>query len=320
MANRKKGLRGAIVGLLVLILLIPCSVLLYDRVKVPTETKVECYYMMSDGKMKPIERKLKGREQDAVLLEALSQLKNGQPSDGVEPSVPEGVDFLSARMERDTAFVDISDGYGKLKGIQEVICRSSIVWTLTSLDFVENVELTAEGQPLRNSAGEEYGPMSRQNVWIDSEISAQTTEYAILRLYFANQNVTDLAMEERVVEVNANQAREKTILEQLIAGPMEKEHHATMPADTKILDATTTADGTCYVNLSQEFVTKQSDNPAEELLTVYSVVNSLCELDHVDKVQFLINGEKLEEYKGVLDFKTPFTAIGDLKSAALQPR
>ncbi len=318
MAKRKKIIRRAIAVFVLLVVLIPCSVLLYDAIMTSEETKVEFYYMMSDGKMKPIERNIKSGVPKEMVDEILVLLKEGPKTDGATASIPEDVEFLFAEIEEDTAVVNVSSGYYHLQGVEEVICRSSIVWTLTSLDFVENVKILVEGQPLTNKEGEERGLMNRQNILIDSVVSAETTEYAILKLYFANADGTDLVVEERVVEVNANQAREKTILEQLIAGPLNKEYKSVIPAETKIRDVTTTSDGTCYVNLSQEFVTKQSGGLEGEALTVYSIVNSLCELDGVDKVQFLIEGQKQDEYKGKLDFKTPFTAISSLKTAEIQ--
>ena len=155
--------------------------------------------------------------------------------------------------------------------------------------------------------------MDRSNVVIEPEISAETTEYAILTLYFANMDGTDLVTEERVIEVNANQTSEKTILEQLIAGPEELDVQRTVPVETKLRDVTTTNDGICYVNLSQDFVSKHSGGEMAEKLTIYSIVNSLCELDHIDKVQFLIEGKKVDQFKGTLELKTPFAAISSLK-------
>lgn len=118
--------------------------------------------------------------------------------------------------------MDFSDGIFTDECLEETICRSSVVWTLTSLDFVKNVRILVEGEPLKNQNGEAYAIFNRDNVWIDTEISAETTGYAILTLYFANAEGTDLVAEERVVEVNANQTREKTVLEQLIAGRRKK--------------------------------------------------------------------------------------------------
>ena len=188
------------------------------------------------------------------------------------------------------------------------------MWTLTSFEFIDNIRINVEGQPIRTNGGQPYDKMNRSNVLIGSVISSEPTEYAILKLYFANADGSDLVVEERVVEVSANQSREKTILEQLIAGPLEDGCYPTIPVETKIQDVTTTSDGTCYVNLSQDFVSKHNGGSTGELLTVYSIVNSLCEVDTVERVQFLIDGVKLDEFKGHIDFKTPFTAVSSLRN------
>lgn len=312
MKLNKNFLRKAVVALIVLVILVPCSVLVYDITRAENENTVEFYYMMNDGRLKPLERNVTFGGGN-VLEETLALLKDGPRVDGASPSVPEDVVFLSAEMDGKTAVVNVSRGYYKLENIAEVTCRSAIVWTLTSLEGVENVRLTVDGQPLRTKSGGEYGAMSRQNILIDPVIIAEPTEYAILKLYFANEAGTELVVEERVVEVNTNQAREKTIVEQLIAGPLEEGCYATIPPETNVRDVTITNDGTCYVNLSQDFIARHNSGATSELLRVYSVVNSLCELDTVDKVQFLINGEKPEDYEGHLDFATPFTAVNSLR-------
>lgn len=315
MAKRHSFFRKANILLIALIILIPCSVLFYDAVIGSGEENVELYYMMADGKMKPIEKKVRGESTKDTIITMLHDLKEEPKADGANVSVPEEIEFRSAELVGDTAKVDLSDEYYRLSNLDASIFRSAVVWTLTSLEYVENVEFTVEGEPMREHNGETAGVFNRSNVVIDSEISAETTEYAILTLYFADAEETDLVIEERVVEVNANQTREKTILEQLIAGPVEKECRRTIPVETKIRDVTTTSDGTCYVNLSEDFVLKHNGGERAELLTIYSIVNSLCELEQVDKVQFLIEGKKLDEFKGNLQFKTPFTAVSSLKTA-----
>lgn len=313
MKMNKNFLRKAIVTLIVLVILIPCSVLFYDLSQAEHgNNTVEFYYIMNDGRMKPMERSVTFGEGN-ILEETLAMLRDGQRVDGAAPSIPEDVQFLSAKMDGKTAVIDVSREYYRLENMAEVTCRAAIVWTLTSLEGVEGVRMTVDGQPLHTKSGEEYGVMNRQNILIDSVITAEPTEYAILKLYFANEEGTDLVVEERVVEVNTNQAREKTIVEQLIAGPLEEGCFATIPTGTKVRDVTITGDGTCYVNLSQEFIARHSSGATGELLKVYSIVNSLCALDNVDKVQFLINGEKPEDYDGHLDFATPFTAVNSLR-------
>ena len=314
----EKNFRKAIAVIVVLLVLVPCAFLLYDSTVASGEENVELYFMSTDGTMKPIEKEVRGETREDTLLTTLHTLKEGPKTEGMLASLPSDIEFKSIALVNDVAIIDVSSSYHKMTDTEEVICRSSLVWTLTSLDFVQGVSVTVDGQPLRSISEDEMGVMNRNNVIIHGDISAETTEYAILSLYFANSQKTDLVVEERVVEVNANQAREKTIVEQLIEGPENAELLRTIPMETKIRDVTTTNDGTCYVDLTQEFVTKHSGGEMEELLTVYSIVNSLCELEHVKKVQFLVGGEKLEYYKGYLEFETPFTSVSSLKTAAVQ--
>lgn len=314
----EKKWRKVIAAILIVLVLIPCGILFYESVLSSDDGKVEFYYMTTEGMMKPLKKEAVEGNREEMLLQTLQALQEGPKTDGVIASIPQNLEFLGVALVNDIAIVDVSSEYYQMSDTEEIICRSSLVWTLTSLDFVEGISITIEGNPLLNSDGTEYGTLNRKNVIIDGDISAETTEYAILKLYFANKEGTDLSVEERVVEVNTNQAREKTILEQLIAGPEEKGHTRTIPAETKIRDITTTGDGTCYVNLSTDFVTKHIGGEKEELLTIYSIVNSLCELDTIEKVQFLIEGEKLDQYKGNLDFKKPFEAVGSIKKAEMQ--
>ena len=50
-----------------------------------------------------------------------------------------------------------------------------------------------------------------------------------------------------------------------------------------------TKDGICYVNLDSSFLTVVNNVSTE--VAVYSIVNSLVELDNINKVQILVNGE-----------------------------
>lgn len=318
--KKKKWLLNLALGIIVCIILLPCLFLLGNKLGSSGMEDAEVYYLVSaNNSLKEIHQSISQEAESAnTVLHLLKLMKEVPKKDGMISAIPEEVDFLSVRLEDQKAVVDVSSSYLALQSAQEVVCRSAIVWTVTSLDMVKDVELTVEGRPLCNQQGEEIGVMNRDNVRIDGNVPAETTEYAILKLYFTNADGTDFQVEDRVVEVNANQAREKTILEQLIAGPLEKGCYPTVSADTKIRDVTTTKDGICYVNLSQDFLTKPVAANINEIVTVYSIVNSLCELEEVDKVQFLMEGEKIEDYKGMLDFSTPLTAVESLQTIRLQ--
>jgi len=87
---------------------------------------------------------------------------------------------------------------------------------------------------------------------------------------------------------------EKLVMEQLIGGPEGNEANPTINPATKVINVTVN-DGTCYVNLDQTFLTQVYTVSSE--VTIYSIVNSLVELDNVNKVQILVNGESEISYR-----------------------
>lgn len=313
LVKKNKVLLNAAFGIILCIIVIPCLFLLGSKVGQPNTQQAEVYYLVNPSNtLKSIDVDVTESETVEAARTLLEKMKEQPKKDGMVSAVPHQVDFLSVRLENQTAYVDVSASYLALRNAQEVVCRSALVWTLTSLPDIQYVQLSVEGRNLRTDEGVEVGAMNRENVCIDAEISAETTEYAILQLYFTNSSADAFMIEDRVVEVNANQAREKTILEQLIAGPLESGYYPTVSPDVKIREVTTTDDGICYVNLSQDFLTKPAADSVSETLVVYSIVNSLCELDNVDKVQFLVEGEKIENLQKSLDYSKPFTAVSDI--------
>ena len=75
-----------------------------------------------------------------------------------------------------------------------------------------------------------------------------------------------------------------------MAGPSGKIAglYRTVSPDTKILSVMT-KDGICYVNLDSNFLTVVNNVTMD--VAIYSIVNSLTELQGVDRVQILVNGE-----------------------------
>ncbi|MBR1443360.1 MAG: GerMN domain-containing protein, partial [Firmicutes bacterium] len=65
-------------------------------------------------------------------------------------------------------------------------------------------------------------------------------------------------------------------------------------------------EGICYVDLSSEFISKQAGSHNTDEMTIYSIVDSLTELENVKKVQFLIEGEKVNDLNGRVDLSKPF--------------
>ncbi|MBP7175878.1 MAG: GerMN domain-containing protein [Thermoclostridium sp.] len=125
-----------------------------------------------------------------------------------------------------------------------------------------------------------------------------------LTLYFPNVNGDSVVPEQRLVEINKGEILEEVIFRQLQKGSLSSDTGTIIPKGTKLLSAGT-KEGICTLDLSAEFVDNNPGGTAFEAALINSIVNSLTELSHVKKVQFLIDGKKREVYTH-MTFSEPF--------------
>ena len=65
-------------------------------------------------------------------------------------------------------------------------------------------------------------------------------------------------------------------------------------------------DRIAYVDIKQELADKHPEGRDLELLTVYSIVNSLTGLDGIVNVRFTIDGKRQKDFKGYIDMRETF--------------
>ena len=131
-----------------------------------------------------------------------------------------------------------------------------------------------------------------------------------ITLYFSNNQAEKLVAEQREVMVK-DESLAEAVVKELIKGPREKDLVKTIPEETRLLSLTV-SEGVAQVNFSQEFQTKHWGGSSGESMTVYSVTNSLAEIDGIKKVQFLIDGKQVESLAGHIDLTQPITPDKDL--------
>ena len=278
-----------------------------------SEGYCEIYYVDNITQMLKAENVIidseKKNEQVLSLFKKLSGIAKTEERSGV---VPRGLEINSISIDNGTLTIDFNAVYNSMTAGEELAFRAAAVYTFTSLDFVDYLLITVDGNELKTANGMPMGKLGREDVIMNGDISAEPTNYEILTLYFENSEGSALSTEIREVQVNPNLPVERYIVEQVIAGPEDESLRSTVPYDTKIRDIST-ADGVCYVDLSVEFVNKQLGLEKDALAAVYSIVNSLCEIEDVTKVQFLIEGEKLDSYRNVIDLSKPVEPNYDIQ-------
>lgn len=194
------------------------------------------------------------------------------------------------------AYVYFNSAYSKMDNVYEVLFRASVVKTLSQLREVNYVYFYTNNKPLAYENGQVVGLMAESDFIAESDSELQNLAWSTVTLYFASAEGTGLVRKNIDVAYAKTVSLEKVIIEQLIQGPDDEDSLAVIPSQVKVL-GTTVRNGICYVNLDSSFAEEKLGIPFE--LTIYSVVNSLCELNYINKVQFQINGESHTEVNGI---------------------
>jgi len=111
-----------------------------------------------------------------------------------------------------------------------------------------------------------------------------------LTLYFADADANDLVEETRTVN-RVDEDMADLVLRELIAGPDQQGLIWTVPAETTVL-STRQVGNVLEVDFSKDIIEKHPGGSAAEVLTIKSIVYSLTEIEGIDKVQLLVEGEK----------------------------
>lgn len=220
----------------------------------------------------------------------IEQLLN--PPKGKLSPLCDGTELNSVTIKDEIAVVDFSDEFEDFDELRNALAPAAVAKTLCSLEFISGVSILVDGTEAMGSDGKPLGVIMESDVV--GEGKAENTKAKVV-LYFANDMGDGLSSENREVEIAAAGTVEKAIVEELIKGPKNAGSIGIIPAETKVISVET-KNNVCFVNLSKDFVNKYQGGTAGETLTVYSIVNSLTELGTIDSVQFLIEGEKREEF------------------------
>ncbi|MEE8816941.1 MAG: GerMN domain-containing protein [Lachnospiraceae bacterium] len=199
--------------------------------------------------------------------------------------------------------IDFDHGYADQNALTEVLARAAIVETMCEVPGVLKVSFSVEGEPLKDSRGNLVGEMTKDGFISSSTNEINSAEKVELTLYFANSAGDQLVPTYRTTYYNTNIALERLITEQLIQGPNIDTVGPTLNPQTKVLSVTT-RDGVCYVNLDEAFLTDPYN--VTDQVAVYSLVNSLCGLSSVTKVQISVNGSTSYTFMDTLPLSTVF--------------
>lgn len=257
----------------------------------PTTDGTAVYYLSnSETKVEAHNVTLTATEAEGQLEELLQWLSTNPDKLEYKAPLSYGFTILDKSCSDGRVVLNMSAEYLSLPSLKEVLVRAALVRTLCQLDSISYVSITVEGEQLFDGIGEPIGLMSADQ-FIDNDGNAiNAYEQVRLKLYFADATGENLISGLRDKYYLSNTSVERLVVEELIAGPSGEVNYLfpTINPATKIVNVMT-KDGVCYVNLSEDFLAVVGNVPTS--VSVYSIVNSLVELNSVNKVQILVNGE-----------------------------
>lgn len=295
---------------IILIMLIICTPLMgCKKVKISENiTEITLYFGNSKQNTLVEENRSvtinEGDKQEAVLIK---ELLKGPMLPANSRVLTRDCELLSINTNNGLATVDLSSDYYDFedapnKDAIELLARYSIVSTLCTLPYINRVEILIDGAPLINSAGKTVGAISINDI-INGDNGEAGKAQKFITLYFASKNGELLVTERRRTDIT-DYNLETRVVQELVAGSKSQNTINLIAPETKVLSVET-KEGICFVNLSHDFIKKYTGGSGGVLLCIYSIVNTLTELDGVDKVQFLIDGAKCELF-GEFIFSEPF--------------
>lgn len=277
--------------------------------KKETESKYKIYYVNEEQGEVLAEGFVPSEETTQTMLEEMTEKLNKKNAEG-HTLLPENIEIQSCVDDDGMIRVDFNQEYHDLNPVDEVLLRASIVKDYVQIPNIYLVTITAEGTPIVDSQGQEIGAMSLDSFLENTGKEIMAYQYKELNLYFTNEEGNQLVPEARQVYYNGNTPIEKVIVEQLLCGPGESGHYATLPSDTRIVGVSV-ADGIAYVNLGKQFVDEAL--PVDAQIPIYSIVNSLIDAGNVSQVQISINGDTSLLFKDKVDMNQLFQVNHELE-------
>ncbi len=248
-------------------------------------------YFSDTGIMAAEDRSL-GWDQHTVsgLMELYLQ---GPVSGSLLLPVPQGLKLLKTEVLPEEVTLIFDDSLAALSPMELHIAGSCIARTLWEYGDYQKITIKAQTQLLD---GQEAFAVYPESLVLSDHGAGQPS--TLIHLYFSGVQGRFLVEEQRSKSLKEEESLPEYVLQALLEGPDRPGLLTTIPEGTLLLDVSV-ADGVCIVNFSSEFLQNLPKEELQQRMTVFSVVNSLTQLDEISSVEFLVEGSPVEQYGDV---------------------
>ncbi len=255
-------------------------------------------------------------ERDITGLKGIEGLLNAYLAGPLDPALqlpfPRDTRLISWSLQNGALVLNFSEELALLSGAELSVACGCIAQTFLELTDAQQVVITAGGALL---GGETAVTMTRDTLLLrDDSMDRLVSEYTI---YYTDTDRRYLIGQDISVNLASLDEVETYLVEQLLTGTPDAGLRTPLPQGTRLLDVQV-EDGLCTVDFSRELEANCPASPLQQRLALMSVVNTLTQLEHIDRVEFAIDGDLLLHY-GLLRIPEPLqydgAAIGPVRTA-----
>lgn len=177
------------------------------------------------------------------------------------------------------------------------------------------------GNPVTAGTSQPAKPGEAQVVGVTGEAAEGIPgEGQIVSLYFGARDKDNLVKELRKISPEKNLLPlAQLLIRELLKGPFSPEARRVLPEGTQ-LRSIFFHQGTFFVDFSRELAENHPGGALEEVLTIYSIVDTLTELDRRAKVRFLVNGIEIDSLRGHVGLRQALTRYEPIFLSAVGSR
>ena len=219
----------------------------------------------------------------------MSLLLNKDGSMDFPSPLPQGTELLNCSVSGGIATLDFSAAYRRLSGFDLTVANYCITLSASQIPSVRWIQLLVEGQPLPTRESE-Y--LTTGDVLLTS--SEDVVKAVPVTLYFPDAEGV-LQPERRELLIYEGENRPLRVTEALLEGSQEETLQKLLPEGVEVAGAWMDGD-ICCLNFSFASYRKLCEAEVDQALVARGLVQSLCSLSEVQRVQFLVDGT----YKNML--------------------
>ena len=293
-----------LIAVVVAALVVMCAVLTGLYVKYDNSTEkmtVDLYFLNREGTGIMSEPcKIRYRNESELIRNTLEKLRRGPSSRKYDAIMPHNTQIHAIELLGDGFLtVDFSEEFLTEDSARNVLKTYAVVKTLCSTGVVSSVRVLANGASIKDRDGKPLEFISATDINLETE--EYRSEMREVTLYFADDTKKKLDREVRTIKITDQQPIEQYIINELIKGTKVKKMSSVLSHKTMLVSVDV-EENICYLNFKSGFVSENAGGADHEKLVIYSIVNSLTELENIGRVQFYMDGKRIDKF-GDIDIK-----------------